>query len=662
MRGLKIKKNNQKGERSMTFMGGDPPVENTFEFDNEPLPGYQQMRQAEERNRTIQRQAEVENAFNQAGAGGSLNQDGLNNLSRENPDNGVNSSSYLSGNELDQDTSQDAYIRRMMLRKSNPAIQALPENALFPGYGANPMTQQGWSGYGFSIPTIYGSGSLYPWAVVDARKRAEQEAEMQYEAELSKSLPEYSHIANFTKDPGFYDAQYNDFKTNIEDKYKQIAKEKHGDERLWSVLGANEIRQKQEKYKQASMAHDQVWSEANKMLSDTTGFYSKTSKDVAGKYINFIDQFNANSTDPENIDKFAKMQQDIRKQANVADTVKKQLDIISPQFYLSIEEFKQTGDYDAFKKIEGSASFLKKDNGKIVFDKNGVAEFDEEAFDKYAKDAYQNVYTEESKYTPSYGSYKEELKNGLKQTFKVDLDTVGKYNAGARVWEDKQKQKITIVGGTADVTLKDQNGVTYTVPGKNPLGFEKYNKSGKEVSIDVSNQVVYDPDSRKYFRIEGTVNYKPQVSQVLTSATFNKDAAQKIGIDGIKSYPNESQIVDLNNKIAEYNSKNNTNLQPSDVYTLGEERTVTGSIGSGKSDKETITMYQYDPETGKRIGSVSKQVPSDELKNTTYMIYEPSINSQLNTLPGYAEDKKIVDADGNTKTTTTVTTVKKKAY
>jgi hypothetical protein len=507
MRGLKIRK--QSVDNTFNYMsGGDPTDPNNAisvgEFDNGQLSNNDEFNVS---NPNIAIGNEWNDVIAQRGNPAQL--ETLARLQR-NPNNAIDNTSVLGQNELGQDTSEDAYIRRMMQRRSNPAIEALPENALFPGYGSDPMTQQGWSGYGFSIPTIYGSGSLYPWAVVDAKKRAQQEADLEYDAELAKSQPEYAHIANFTKDPLFYEAQKGYFDALQRDG-EQIAKQKYGDPSLWSKIKERDIQGAQMKFKQFGAAHDQIMDQYSKMLADDKGYYSPISRRMYDEYVNGIDQMASNPSDPATFNKLFDIQQNIRKQANVADTVKSQAANIAFEGYASLQNFISNGDYDSYKLFSGKAPFIKKDDkGMAMFNPDGTAQFDQTAFDDYVKGTYADVYggEENKKYAPLFETYKKEMQHALTKEFKLDLKDMGKYNAGARAWEHRENaktdQKIQqdFTASTENISMGDGVGGTQTALMTNTVYFQP-KPNGKRIKIPITGTGILDAETGLFITIKG---------------------------------------------------------------------------------------------------------------------------------------------------------------
>jgi hypothetical protein len=565
----------------------------------------------------------------------------------------IGNTKTVSRNEVSTpvDSQTDAYIRDLMRRQRNPITPVLPGNLQNPEYqGAT--TQQGWSGFGFSIPTIYGAGGLFPFAVSDAR-RAQSE---KLNEELAYNTPEFAELTNKTKQPDFLKAQENAYQGVI-DRYAADAQNKYGDARYGNVMARPVIEKMQRNFKSIAEAEGQAFKDATNVLSDTDNYYSKYSRKAAEDFIGGYDQWVNNPT-LEASEKAYSTIQELKKFKNVEEVVSKALESVDDQIATEINKMPNwsNADYDTYSTGVYKGKFMSQE-------KDGSWVIDDGKVDKYALETYVNQYPDAvevqpdgsvkhvNKYAPPFKDYKDVMRDKLAVQVEKKLTQYGKYNAAARVWEEKEKVKVVAPAGDESYALKDEDGNVYQVTGKANVGIPDKDKSGKDIKISVSSKMVYDPDSRQYYRIDGSVDFKPQSSSVVKAITVDegvlnqvKDPALKERLSryNSKAYVNDQQADEFKATIEEYNSANNANINPDEF--ISEKRIVSGAVPS--DGKSTVTSMEYKKGPNGKLVPTGKNVSVNKIGNKGLIIEEAEIGAQMNTINGYDDAVKQTSSGG----------------
>ena len=369
----------------------------------------------------------------------------------------------------------------------------------------NPMTQPGFSGYGISIPTIYGGGVQIPYALGDKVAKAKRDMEW---ANM-KTTPEWLKLADPVENEVFYDSQVRKYQ-ELYNRIKEQLKLKGINTKWTSMVVQNipEFKKYQNMFSDFKTANDAAFNAYTDLLKDSTGedknYVSDDAVKASNEYIAVRDKYIQNPYDMESMSKFYDVSKRLIGLTNINTTVKGYIDNIKDQTAVKLGiDRNSSADYDTLITYEVGNNFAKKDNGTLVLvDENGKrtndvtkghAVFDEEAFNNYFDNSVWPGFKRQQEL--GIGTYNEDqLRNIFRQrlagmTEKIDVKTVGKTNYGAIKYTHDLSLQKQIDGLNVESNTVEDNPYTTIPEGTYMVG-------SKVVQSRTSNEkvpVIYTP-------------------------------------------------------------------------------------------------------------------------------------------------------------------------
>ena len=220
-----------------------------------------------------------------------------------------------------------------------------PEDISLPGQG--PMTQQGYSGPDFSVPTIATGGMVYPYHILAKRRAAKIEGQRVAEQEQIKFDYDVAKLNDEINNILFTEKQDEYFKGMLFE-----LKEHFGDEQqaLRYMDQNNLIKQATRKWSNFADVYNKAYDNYIKVSTDTNSLgnskYDEGTRRLAKEFETFIagiDDF-----DPSKVDEYIKFHNKFNERMTLADIIKQGVEMMKEPYIKEYRKVASPEDYDAY--------------------------------------------------------------------------------------------------------------------------------------------------------------------------------------------------------------------------------------------------------------------------------------------------------------------------
>lgn len=313
-------------------------------------------------------------------------------------------------NDLLRETAYEDAIRASI---SDPGVNYLDYKAL---ESDSPITQQGYSGKTFSMPTIAAGGVVVPFNILEKKQRAYREQEKRDMLDSIRLDYQVQEIKDVASNKIFIDKQleyYNNLAKNIADQnfdgnigraYKYLNQEKNA----LAISGM--------KWKNLKNAFDSAYDNYVKLKSDPaslgTSAYSRKTKNMMAGFEEILDGENFN---PDMVQQYSDFLRNFNRRSTINEITLDAAKNVKDVYRVQVEQLIKTGDYDldAVRKIID----LDDDALEVIFQQYGGSDED---------------YTKEEKQL-----FKDAFKYNFEREVISDVRAVGKENIGAILLKNK---------------------------------------------------------------------------------------------------------------------------------------------------------------------------------------------------------------------------------